>query len=92
VTEFLVAAFYKFTTFEDYASMQEPIENCCLKNDVRGIVLLANEGINATIAGPRKGVLAVLEFLRKDPRLSELTAHMLSPKTGTNSLTIRTSS
>ncbi len=73
MTEFLVAAFYKFTTFEDYASMQEPIENCCLKNDVRGIVLLANEGINATIAGPRKGVLAVLEFLRKDPRLSELT-------------------
>jgi UPF0176 protein len=73
VTEFLVAAFYKFTTFEDYASMQEPIENCCLKNDVRGIILLANEGINSTIAGPRKGVLAVLEFLRKDPRLTELT-------------------
>ena len=73
VTEFLVATFYRFTTLEDYTSMQEPIENCCLENDVRGIILLANEGINSTIAGTREGVLTVLRFLQEDSRFADLT-------------------
>ena len=73
VTEFLVATFYRFTTLDDYALMQGPIETCCRKNDVRGIILLAEEGINATIAGPRGGVIGVLSFLRKDSRLAGLT-------------------
>ena len=53
--------------------MQEPIENCCLENDVRGIILLANEGINSTIAGTREGVLTVLRFLQEDSRFADLT-------------------
>jgi UPF0176 protein len=73
VTGFLIATFYKFTTIEDPATLQVSIEDCCIENNVRGIVLLANEGINSTIAGPRNGVLAVLEFLREDSRFSELT-------------------
>ena len=73
MTEILIATFYRFTTLEDTVSMQSSIETCCNKNDVRGIVLLANEGINATLAGTREGVLNVLRYLRKDPRLAELT-------------------
>jgi UPF0176 protein len=73
MTEYLVAAFYKFTSIEDPAKLQNSIENCCLKNDVRGIVLLANEGINSTIAGSPAGVRNVLQFLRDDARFSELT-------------------
>ena len=73
VNQLLVATFYKFTKIEDLATLQESIESCCIENDVRGIVLLATEGINSTIAGPRNGVLAVLEFLRKDPRFDGLT-------------------
>ena len=73
MTELFVAAFYKFTEIEDLTTLQESIESCCIENDVRGIVLLATEGINSTIAGPRNGVLAVLEFLRKDPRFDGLT-------------------
>ena len=73
MSELLVATFYKFTKIEDLAALQKTIEACCIENDVRGIVLLASEGINSTIAGPRNGVLAVLEFLRKDPRFDGLT-------------------
>ena len=73
MSELLVATFYKFTKIEDLAALQKTIEACCIENDVRGIVLLASEGINSTIAGPRKGVLAVLEFLQKDPRFDGLT-------------------
>ena len=73
MTELFVATFYKFTKIEDLAALQKTIEACCIENDVRGIVLLASEGINSTISGPRNGVLAVLEFLRKDPRFDGLT-------------------
>ena len=69
----LVATFYRFTTFEDHASLQGPIEACCTAHDVRGIILLAPEGINATISGTRDGVMAVIDHLKENPRLADLT-------------------
>jgi UPF0176 protein len=39
---------------------------------VRGTLLLADEGINGTIAGARKGIDAVLDWLRSDPRLADI--------------------
>jgi UPF0176 protein len=73
LTEFYVATFYRFTTLDDFASMQAPIEACCTAHNVKGIILLANEGINATIAGPREGILAVIDYLKKDLRMADLT-------------------
>jgi UPF0176 protein len=69
----LVATFYRFTTLEDHASLQGPIEACCRAHDIRGIILLAPEGINATISGTREGVMAVIDHLKEDPRLAGLT-------------------
>ena len=40
---------------------------------IRGIILLATEGINATVSGTRDSVLELLDFLKSDPRLAELT-------------------
>ena len=73
MSDYLVAAFYKFTKIEDPVKLQASIEDCCIENDVRGIVLLASEGINSTIAGSPEGVRNVLQFLRDDARFSELT-------------------
>ncbi|MDG2021674.1 MAG: rhodanese-related sulfurtransferase [Phycisphaerales bacterium] len=69
----LVATFYRFVTLEDHASLQGPIEACCRVHDIRGIILLAPEGINATISGTRDGVMAVIDHLQEDPRLADLT-------------------
>ncbi|MCP4836752.1 MAG: rhodanese-related sulfurtransferase, partial [Phycisphaera sp.] len=69
----LVASFYRFTALEDHPSMVDPLERCCAMHDVRGIVLLAPEGINATIAGTREDVMAVIDHLRADARLADLT-------------------
>ena len=72
MNELLVATFYKFTKLDELASLQKSIETRCIENNVRGIVLIANEGINATIAGSRDEVLGVLHFLLEDPRLDGL--------------------
>ena len=71
-TPFLTAALYKFVDLPDFADLQAPLQACCEANEVKGTLLLAHEGINGTIAGPEKGIRAVLAFLRADPRLSNL--------------------
>lgn len=72
MTDFLTAAFYKFVELPDYAAFRAPLLACCERNNVKGTILLANEGINSTIAGPAVGVQAVLAYLRRDPRLADL--------------------
>ena len=62
MTEIFAATFYRFAKLDDYTSTQDFIETCCKENNVKGIVLLANEWINSTIAGSRDGVLEVLRF------------------------------
>ena len=71
--DFLTAALYKFVPLPDFAELQRPLLALCEANDVRGTLLLAEEGINGTIAGPAEGIHAVLAHLREDPRLSDLT-------------------
>ena len=68
----VVAALYKFTRLVDYRSLREPLLDVCLQRGVRGTLLLAEEGINGTIAGERASIDAVLAWLRQDPRLADL--------------------
>ena len=68
----VVAAFYKFVRLPDLAERQSSLLAHCQQQGVLGTILLANEGINGTIAGPRQAIDAVLAFLRSDPRLADL--------------------
>lgn len=72
MTDFLTAAFYKFVELPDFADLKAPLLAVCEANEVKGLILLAAEGINSTIAGPAAGVHAVLTHLRGDPRLADL--------------------
>ncbi|MTH58732.1 rhodanese-related sulfurtransferase [Paracoccus litorisediminis] len=64
---FTVAALYHFTRFPDPASLQGPLAKLCCSLGVKGTLLLAREGINGTIAGPRTGIDAVLDHIRALP-------------------------
>ena len=70
---FIVAALYKFVNLPDYKDLQPKILKVCLDNNIQGTLLLAEEGINGTVAGPRKGIDNLLAFLKSDPRLSDLS-------------------
>lgn len=70
----VVAAFYKFVRLSDWVEIREPLLSCCLSQDIKGTILLAEEGINGTIAGSRTAIDAVLAFLKTDPRLTDLQA------------------
>ncbi len=68
----VVAAFYQFFPFPDYAERRSPLLSVCQEQAIQGTILLAREGINGTIAGPRGGIDTVLGYLRSDPRLTHL--------------------
>ncbi|MDX2097955.1 MAG: rhodanese-related sulfurtransferase [Leptolyngbyaceae cyanobacterium bins.59] len=68
----IVASFYKFIHLSDYRDLRAPLLEHCLTQEIRGTILLAEEGINSTIAGTRSGIESVLAYLRSDPRLSDL--------------------
>ncbi|MET3308867.1 UPF0176 protein [Bradyrhizobium japonicum] len=46
-----VAAFYQFAALPDYRELREPLRAFCAGLALKGSVLLAQEGINGTIAG-----------------------------------------
>lgn len=62
---FVIASFYHFFDFPDYAERRMEILEVFKKNDICGSLLLASEGMNATIAGSREGLDATLTFLYK---------------------------
>ncbi len=68
----LTAALYRFADLPDCADLRGPLQALCDAGGVKGLLLLAPEGVNGTIAGPEAGVRAVLDRLRADPRLAAL--------------------
>ena len=71
MSKYLTAAFYQFVELPDYAELKAPLLAFCEAQQVKGLILLASEGINSTLAGPPEGVHAVLAYLRQDPRLAQ---------------------
>jgi len=69
---YTIAALYHFARFDDPATLRGPLFSLCQDNGISGILLLAKEGINGTIAGPRDGIDAVLAHIRSLPGCAEL--------------------
>jgi len=72
VSKIIVAALYKFAKLPDYREMQPGLFDLCAKQGLCGTLLLAEEGINGTVAGTRAGIDAILTFLRTDSRFADL--------------------
>ena len=71
-TPIVVAAMYKFTSLVNVREMRDLIHKTCRTHDVFGTILLAEEGINGTVASSRAGIDALLSFLRTYPELKDL--------------------
>ena len=65
--QYLTAALYKFVSLPDYKALQGPILEACNSHHIKGTLLLAEEGINGTIAGLAEDIHRLLDYLRSDP-------------------------
>ncbi len=69
---YTIAALYHFTRFAEPAALRAPLLALAEAEGVTGSLLLAGEGINGTIAGPRGGIDAMLAHIRALPGCSDL--------------------
>ena len=63
-----VATLYKFVEINDKIDLQKDILTSCEKYNVKGTILLANEGINGTISAQKFEITKVINSLTKDKR------------------------
>lgn len=69
---FTVAAFYKFAHIEDCEALRTDLLTLGEREGLCGTILIAPEGINATVAGPCDGVRTLLCHLRSEERFTDL--------------------
>lgn len=67
-----VAALYQFTRFDDPHALQAPLLATCEALGIKGTLLLAQEGINGTIAGTDNALAAALGHIRALPGCADL--------------------
>jgi UPF0176 protein len=60
-----VAAFYQFARLPDYRELREPLRAICADLELRGSILLAQEGINGTIAGTADAIDTFVNELQR---------------------------
>jgi UPF0176 protein len=70
---FVVAALYKFVSLDDIDGLRQSLQQLCDKDQILGTILLAEEGINGTIAARRDGMTRFLNWLEDDGRFDELS-------------------
>ena len=67
----VVLSFYKFVDLDGLEEIKASLFSLCEKNGINGTFILASEGINATVAGPREGIDRLISYLESDMRLSD---------------------
>ena len=70
--QIVIAALYKFVSLPDFEALREPLQAFCIENEIKGTLLLAQEGINGTVAGTREAIDALLAYFGKDARLADI--------------------
>lgn len=72
MSQYVVCALYKFVALDDYQDIRQPLTQLLLDNRIRGTLLLAQEGINGTVAGSRESIDALLAWFKLDERLADV--------------------
>ena len=63
---------YKFIALPDAQDLRQPCLDNALARQLKGTILIAEEGINFFLAGSAEDVRSFVDWLRTDPRLADL--------------------
>jgi UPF0176 protein len=61
--KFVVTSFYHFQDLSNYEALKIPMLEYCTSLNLKGTILLAKEGINATVSGSREAMDDLYEYL-----------------------------
>ncbi len=66
-----VVSFYRFATVIDTVKFHDDLQQLCEEHDLRGTVLVADEGVNGTLAGGEEALLKIFRWLESELALAE---------------------
>ena len=70
---YVIATFYKFVSLHQVDFLRQKLQYLCEKNKILGTILLADEGINGTIAASRDAMKYWLDWLESDSRFDYMS-------------------
>ena len=72
MTQILNISCYKFVALPDAQALRQPCLDNALARQLKGTILIAEEGINFFLAGNAANVHGFVDWLRTDPRFADL--------------------
>jgi len=66
-----VVSFYRFTNVNDPATLREKLQRLCEQHKLLGTVLVAEEGVNGTLAGDEEALQMVFRWLQTELALAD---------------------
>lgn len=79
--DFLIAAFYRFVPISRPRELRELALKRAEERAIMGTLLIAKEGVNATLAAPAEQLHAFLDWLQRQPGLGDLSVRWSSDET-----------
>ena len=65
MSEIYVYSFYRFKNIKNKKAIKSKLEKYIAHKVIRGTILVANEGINGSIAGSKDDLLDIVKFIKK---------------------------
>lgn len=62
----IISTFYKFFDNPKFEEIRLPLKYFCAENNIKGIIIMAKEGLNATISGTRKSLDNFFQHIKKE--------------------------
>lgn len=73
-TSVTIATFYKFAPLAELEELRDRLQQFCNREAIIGTILLADEGINGTVAGSQQAIDTLLSHLTRQEELAGLKA------------------
>ena len=71
--KYIISTFYKFLVLENYKELKIKFDKSLSKINIKGTILLANEGINGTIAGLESDLKKFFLYMDKFSQFKDIT-------------------
>ena len=75
--QILTIAGYKFTSLDERDQLRTDFFQICRTLALKGTILLSKEGINLNLAGNATNITSFKQYLKKDPRFTDMVFHEL---------------